>query len=262
MANHCNNHVTFRCTDLQILKQIHNLFTELGKNLSYKQLTLYKELTKEDDEFGTRWIDINNLDDIDNDEFSVSCSSAWAPFLGLTSKLFKLFPECTIFYDYSEPGNDFGGHIEYMDGEVQSDELSYIEYLKKYDNESFMYEVEYRLHSADSNILTSLYEIYKDEYESIYNLYANEPYKDINIIIKYFKVVLPTISDEYLEAFNKYIVEPIINHLKQNKIISKIHAEEYLKMIYTQDNESLYIINELINIKLTELENTKHEQSC
>lgn len=75
--------------------------------------------------YGTKWWDFN----IDRgDEWLELCGdSAWAPPLGLLTKMTEVF-DVEIEGEYSESGNDFGGFYTIEDGVCNDREMTYFEY--------------------------------------------------------------------------------------------------------------------------------------
>jgi hypothetical protein len=180
MANICDNYVMFINCDEQTKKDIISIFDGIKNiELSYDEIPFYSELMSfsiSDEQtlthkFGTKWIDVNDISECD-DIIYISGTSAWSPFLGLSEMISKLFPQITVEHSYSESGCDFGGKCIMTSESYDDDCLSFLDYLQKYDNEGFYYELDYILDSIFDNDKEKMinyehYAKYKDDIISI-----------------------------------------------------------------------------------------------
>ena len=265
MANHCANYVTYTCSDLKILKEIRKLFRELTKGLSYKSLSLYEALvsTEQNDDFGTRWIDCQDISEITDNTITITATSCWTPFLELNSKLSKLYNTLTIDHEYSEPGANFGGKTIFSNSVCQmEDSLSYLDYLEKYDKDSFEAELQYLLECEDSNLLNIMVadEIMHADNVAYTILYDGALIQSFERYCYYFKNIFTKldecINDEYLDKFNQQVIKRILLYLYKQDKLSKLNAKSYYKSLKAKDPETIFLIYSLINIKIDELQLT------
>ena len=76
-------------------------------------------------------------------ELQLDFDTAWSPPIEFIQKLSVKYPELDINLKYSESGNDFGGNIDFVGGDiVYEDDLSYIEFLYNYDSDAFQLELQ------------------------------------------------------------------------------------------------------------------------
>jgi hypothetical protein len=166
MANHCYNFCLIQGTkeNLDALEQALAKAKESETFLHYETFhqVLGSDVSETPDsyiEFGTRSFDIDWQRDSDTTA-RLSGDSAWSPpceFMRLVSKKFNL----SIFMDYEESGNDFGGFYECKNGDVFRDDC--------------MTYWEFRYHSDNDYCLEStIEEIYSEVWESLDELVSHQ----------------------------------------------------------------------------------------
>jgi len=139
MANHCWNWVCFT-GDKDNLQKLHDglrkaesLNAENDGLLWYE--TFYAALglevpTETKDvynEFGSKWLDIHDID-LSDDSVELTGSSAWSPTSDFFLKLSKVY-NLKFESEYDESGSDFGGFLSGSNGEIETNsEYTYIQY--------------------------------------------------------------------------------------------------------------------------------------
>jgi len=133
MANYCYNSVEITDFDKQDFHRIltffekydrYDTFTEWGDALgvdvnSNNTTSFYK--------YGTRWWDFS-IETSDEDTILVIGDSAWSPPEELCRCVSKAF-NCRVTIEYSEPGMDFAGVSEYLEGvQVKEENYTYNEF--------------------------------------------------------------------------------------------------------------------------------------
>lgn len=115
--------------------------------------------------YGSKWFDcvweINYLDDTKKeiDTVSLQGSSAWSPVLPFFIKLCKKYG-LSAEGDYEEPGMDFAGTFKINNkGELTEEQLTYREYMRKYQFDAFWEQVIYEI---EEGYFTSLEDVYKE----------------------------------------------------------------------------------------------------
>lgn len=242
------------------IKQITELFNQIGTlNYEKEDLTLYNQLCKNNDDFGTKWIDLyDTLYHNDGDtRLELSFITAWSPSLELSQKISEVFPNCNIIHEFSESGNDFGGCYHYSNGNcIERIDLTYLEYLKNYDFEQYAEEMQYLIYDIGSDLMTSLTKklnLY-DTQEFDSNLAAivnNESVSD-DVIKLFFNVFYENyttfFNDEYYYNFQKSVIIPIITSLKSQKKLKTKNINNYFNLLLSPDKENHTIVYELINL--------------
>ena len=139
MANYCSNWVSFsgKKEDLQklhdALRYAESLNPDNGGLIWYETfyaalgLDVPSEQTDVYDEFGSKWLDIQQLD-LGGISLQLLGNSAWSPVVPFVHKLCKKF-NLTASGEYEECGNDFGGFYEINEyGTLRDDMYNYISY--------------------------------------------------------------------------------------------------------------------------------------
>ena len=139
MANYCSNWVSFsgKKEDLQKLHDAlryaeslnpenygliwyETFYAALGLDVPSEQTDVY-------DEFGSKWLDIQELD-LGEISLRLLGNSAWSPVVPFVHKLCKKF-NLTASGEYEECGSDFGGFYEINEyGTLRDDMYNYISY--------------------------------------------------------------------------------------------------------------------------------------
>ena len=139
MANYCSNWVSFsgKKEDLQKLHDAlryaeslnpenygliwyETFYAALGLDVPSEQTDVY-------DEFGSKWLDIQELD-LGEISLRLLGNSAWSPVVPFVHKLCKKF-NLTASGEYDECGSDFGGFYEINEyGTLRDDMYNYISY--------------------------------------------------------------------------------------------------------------------------------------
>lgn len=148
MANDCDYklRISGEPEDLQKLfnkLQIEEVETKGSLNSTNYEL-LFESIDNVED-WGSKWVVFSNIDYTEGDTMMfVDGYSAWSPADGLWKKISGDF-NLHITLDYSEPGMDFAGVTEFVDGvETLREEMSYWNYLYTRDYEYFWEEVSSR----------------------------------------------------------------------------------------------------------------------
>lgn len=261
MANHCNNYMQISSENEDDIKQIVELFNQIGiLNYEKKDLTLYNQLCKNDDDFGTKWIELyDTLYHNDGDtHLELNFTTAWGPSLEFSQKISEVFPNCNIIHEFSESGNDFGGCYHYSNGNcIERIDLTYLEYLKNYDPEQYTEEMQYLIYDIGSDLMTSLTKklnLYDtQEFDSNLIAIVNNESVSHDVIKLFFNVFYENyttfINDEYYYNFQKSVIIPIITSLKSQKKLKTKDIKNYFNLLSSPDTENHTIVYELINLK-------------
>ena len=139
MPNYCSNWVSFsgKKEDLQklhdSLRYAESLNAENGGLIWYDTfyaalgLDVPSELIDVYDVFGSKWLDIQQLD-LGEISLELLGNSAWSPVVPFVHKLCKKF-NLTASGEYDECGSDFGGFYEINEyGTLRDDMYNYISY--------------------------------------------------------------------------------------------------------------------------------------
>lgn len=143
MANNCANFIEFTYEN----EEIYNQFNEELKSCVDNGMLDFSKFAKAYDfeikdvynDFRTKWMEIY----IDDETCVMTIDSAWSPVIPFVDKIANKYPELDIRLEYSEPGCDFGGVYEIIDGVVSHHELDYQDYIIQYNSDMIYEELEY-----------------------------------------------------------------------------------------------------------------------
>jgi hypothetical protein len=201
MPNHCCN-VLIVTSPNNIIEQIRNFYVDNFKDkslhLSFEKNVPIPEDKKEDwynwncQNWGTKW-DAYDIDIDDNDDnFTYYFNTAWSPPLAWLEKIAAKYPNLELNLEYNEPGCDFGGVINYKNGEVIQDESYNLsehnwekvdkKLLENVINE-YLNSTEYDSETQMSDIVDIIYENYSEKDNYYFNIHTYID-QEINRIIE------------------------------------------------------------------------------
>lgn len=193
MPNHCCNILTITSDNINKIKDFYseNLENASEENeMCFSHLSFQKSVPipkdKEKDwyiwnceNWGTKW-NAYDIDIMDSDnEIEYIFQTAWSPPLSWLNSTASKYTDINFQLTYSEPGCDFGGNIQYKNGELFSSEEYSLserswekvnrELLEKIIND-YLNDTEYDSDADISDIVDSIYNTYCDEDEYYYNI--------------------------------------------------------------------------------------------
>lgn len=201
MPNNCCN-VLIVTSPNNIIEQIRNFYVDNFKDkslhLSFEKNVPIPEDKKEDwynwncQNWGTKW-DAYDIDIDDNDDnFTYYFNTAWSPPLAWLEKIAAKYPNLELNLEYNEPGCDFGGVINYKNGEVIQDESYNLsehnwekvdkKLLENVINE-YLNSTEYDSETQMSDIVDIIYENYSEKDNYYFNIHTYID-QEINRIIE------------------------------------------------------------------------------
>ena len=184
MPNHCSNILTVTTSNntIEPIQKFYAENLETGndkEDISFSHLSFGKNVPipeeKKNDwynwncqNWGTKW-DAYDVDiDDNNDIFTYYFNTAWSPPTSWLNEVASKYPNLDFTLEYSEPGCDFGGKMNFINGEITLDEsYNLSEYNWEKVDKSLMEEViNEHLNSTDYDSETDMYEIAETIYEN------------------------------------------------------------------------------------------------
>lgn len=138
MANNCD-FSTKIIGSSESLQKLYNRLKEQDNFLSYENYNkIFDNQETDDYDWGSKWQNLDELDYTEGDgSFYITGYSAWSPTIGLWEKI-SLEYDVEVNLEYSEPGCDFAGFMDWKSGELmRDDEMTWWKYVYQYDNEYF-----------------------------------------------------------------------------------------------------------------------------
>lgn len=161
MANYC----TFETNISGEPEKLSELYKRLGDDgrIGFEDYDkLFDEPAPWNFEWGTKWVEYSVSYEEGEDWMTISGDTAWYPASGLWQRISDKY-ETSVDTTYSEPGGDFAGNTEWVNGEMtHSEEMTYNEYLYYNDNEYFWDNITNEYEGSDlEDVIDGLGELYE-----------------------------------------------------------------------------------------------------